>query len=122
MFGSFTEEPKLTVHPGVHAIFHTASPINFNIKTLEDFVGPAVNGNRSILNSAFYAGPQLKASVLTSSIAAITEVTKPDNHNFREADWNDWAYGAAQKSFTPDVAYFCLKVCGRTRIMEMAGR
>ncbi|KPI37671.1 putative uncharacterized oxido [Cyphellophora attinorum] len=77
---------------GVHAIIHTASPIDFSLKTLEDFVGPAVQGNTSILTSALnHAGPQLQSFVLTSSVAAVVDrwahpFTEP--YAYSEADWN----------------------------------
>lgn len=58
---------------------------------------PAISGTLSILASAYeYAGPQLQAFVLTSSLAAIFDPSKSP-HNFTEADWNEWAEAKAKE-------------------------
>jgi nucleoside-diphosphate-sugar epimerase len=99
--GAFDEAVK-----GVHAIIHTASPVDFTLKTVDEFFGPAVGGNLSILNSAKNAGPQLKAFVVTSSIAAIVDKWRlPADHDYTEADWNETAESVARAEFTAPVAY-----------------
>src|SRR6201999_556884 len=81
--GAFDEAVK-----GVHAIIHTASPVDFTLKTVDEFVGPAIGGNLSILESANIAGPQLKAFVVTSSIAAVVDRWRlPPDHDYTEPDW-----------------------------------
>jgi len=47
-----------------------------------------MNSNLSILNSALKASLQLRAFVLTASMAAISDVTQPEGYAFSEADWN----------------------------------
>jgi nucleoside-diphosphate-sugar epimerase len=92
---------------GVYAIIHTASPIDFSLKTLDDFFGPAVGGNLSILNSAKnHAGSQLKSFVLTSSIAAVVDKWRqaPD-HVYTEEDWNTSGEAVAREEFSVAVAY-----------------
>lgn len=90
---------------GVHAILHTASPVDFTLKTVDEFMHPAVNGNISILNSALSAGPQLEAFVLTSSIASIVDISKPDDYAFTEDDWNVNGEAIARKEFRAGPAY-----------------
>ncbi len=72
---------------GVHGVFHTASPISFNLHRYEDVVIPAVAGTVTLLNSALeHAGPQLESVVVTSSAASIVD-PKPDGYVFTEADF-----------------------------------
>jgi nucleoside-diphosphate-sugar epimerase len=72
---------------GVYGIFHTASPINFNLQTYEEVVIPAVAGTMTLLNSALeHAGPQLEAVIVTSSVAAISD-PKPPGYVFTEVDF-----------------------------------
>ena len=88
------EVPDMTVSgafdkavKGVHGIFHTASPINFNLQTYEEVVIPAVAGTVTLLNSALeHAGPQLEAVVVTSSATTILD-PKPPGYVFTEADF-----------------------------------
>jgi nucleoside-diphosphate-sugar epimerase len=78
---------------GVHAILHTASPINFSLPKYEDFLIPAVNGTVSILKAAkSHAGPQLEAVTITSSMSAIfpTQSTDP-TYSYTHKDWNTYA-------------------------------
>jgi len=105
---------------GVHAIIHTASPVDFKLKTLDAFLGPAVGGNISILNSARdVAGPQLKSFVVTSSIAAIVDKWRqaPD-HAYTEADWNENAETVARKEFTAPVAYGASKAAAERAVWK----
>lgn len=79
--------------------------MDFSLTNVEAFMHPAVNGNLSILNSALKAGPQLRAFVLTSSIAAISDVTQPEDYAFSEGDWNKSGERMARRYFLPGVAY-----------------
>jgi nucleoside-diphosphate-sugar epimerase len=97
------------INLGVEAIIHLASPVDFSLTSVEAFMHPAVNGNLSILNSALKAGPQLRSFVLTSSIAAISDVTKPEDYAFSEADWNRSGEKIARRYFLPGVAYAASK-------------
>jgi nucleoside-diphosphate-sugar epimerase len=111
--GAFDEAVK-----GVHSIIHTASPVDFNLTSVDAFYIPAVRGNLSILNSAnSKAGPQLKSFVLTSSIAAISDRWKqPVDHAYTEDDWNTSAEAVARADFTAPVAYGASKA-GAERAM-----
>jgi len=72
---------------GMHGIFHTASPINFNLHTYEEVVIPAVAGTETLLDSALqHAGPQLESIVVTSSVATIVD-PKSDGYVFTESDF-----------------------------------
>jgi nucleoside-diphosphate-sugar epimerase len=54
------------------AIIHTASPFNFTeAKTVSEFIEPAVQGTKQVLESAARHAPGLKRFVITSSFAAI---------------------------------------------------
>ncbi|KAA6413937.1 MAG: hypothetical protein FRX48_02299 [Lasallia pustulata] len=90
--GAFDEAVK-----GVTAIVHTASPLNYQLKTWDDFVTPAVNGNICVLTSALkHAGPQLEAFVMTSSLAATISHPNRKRYKSTEKDWNNWAESIAQ--------------------------
>jgi nucleoside-diphosphate-sugar epimerase len=110
--GAFDEAVK-----GVHGILHTASPVDFRLTTVDAFFTPAIQGNLSILNSAFHnAGPQFSSFVLTSSNAAIADRWRlPADHQYTESDWNLTGETIARESeaallagtgpFLPMVAY-----------------
>ncbi|KAF2794978.1 NAD(P)-binding protein [Melanomma pulvis-pyrius CBS 109.77] len=85
--GAFDEAVK-----DVTAIAHLASPVSFFFKDPEPVLHAAINGTKTLLNSALKAGPSLKTVVLMSSIAAIKNANPPP-YVFTEADWNDFAEG-----------------------------
>ena len=79
------------------AIIHTASPINFSFTTWDQFVPIAVAGAIGILTSAYkHAGPQLESFIITSSVAAIVDLTKR-KYAFSEKDWNTYSYDRAKE-------------------------
>lgn len=91
---------------GVHAIIHTASPLDFTLKTVDDYFIPAVNGNISLLNSMQAAGPQLESFVFCSSVSAVVDKWKqPPDYTYSEDDWNTSGEAVARKEFTAPVAY-----------------
>ncbi|ETN40007.1 uncharacterized protein HMPREF1541_04282 [Cyphellophora europaea CBS 101466] len=96
---------------GVHAIIHTASPVDFSLTTLEAFTGPAIQGVLFILHSALqHAGPQLRSFVLTSSIAAaVDRWTHPFGtpYAYSESDWNvnSTLVASDPTTFSPPIAY-----------------
>lgn len=100
--GAFDEAVK-----GVHAIIHTASPVDFSLKTVDEFFGPAVGGNLSILDSAKNAaGPQLTSFVVTSSVSSIVDKWRlPADHDYTEEDWNESGEKVARENFSAPVAY-----------------
>jgi len=82
--GAFDEAIK-----GVDAIAHTASPFYLTAASVEELIGPAVNGTVSILQSAAKYGQGVKRIVVTSSCASVLEPGK--DKVFTEEDWNELA-------------------------------
>ncbi|KDR69559.1 hypothetical protein GALMADRAFT_77258 [Galerina marginata CBS 339.88] len=75
----------------VDAIEHVASPLGSLTGELDDYIQPAVNGTRGILESAREYGTSVKRIVITSSGGAIVgKVTKPGSV-FDETNWGDYA-------------------------------
>jgi nucleoside-diphosphate-sugar epimerase len=70
----------------VDGIFHTASPLDFSLKTYEQLVIPAVRGSETLLASALKAGSQLTSVVVTSSVVAIVNPKDEPEYIFSEAD------------------------------------
>lgn len=100
--GAFDEAVR-----GVHAIIHTASPVDFSLATVDAYFGPAIGGNLSLLNSALNkAGHQLTSFVVTSSVGAVVDKERfPQNHQYQPHDWNESGEALARKSFCGSVAY-----------------
>ncbi|KAG9231618.1 hypothetical protein BJ875DRAFT_468946 [Amylocarpus encephaloides] len=91
--GAFDEAVK-----GVDGIFHTASPINFNLTTYEETVDIAVAGNTSLLDSALKAGPQLKSVVTTSSTVSVMDPKEEGSeYVFTEKDFASLALEESTK-------------------------
>ena len=104
---------------GVHAIIHTASPLDFRFKTLDEFMVPAIGGILSILNSTKQAGPQLKSFVVTSSTAAIVDRWKhPPTYGYSEADWNENSESVARAQFAAPVAYGASKTAAERALWK----
>lgn len=74
----------------VDGILHIASPFHFDATDpYKDLINPAVNGTKSLLQSAKAHGSRVKHVVITSSVAAVYGPPKGDNYVYSEADWND---------------------------------
>lgn len=87
----------LTDIPGVHGVFHTASPVDFSLQTWETVVEPAIRGNATLFESAAaHAGTQLQSIVVTSSGQAILSPDPPEGYVFTETDQNTWATDLAK--------------------------
>jgi nucleoside-diphosphate-sugar epimerase len=83
--------------PGIHGIFHAASPLNLDLATWESVVVPAVRGTEVLLNSALaHAGDQLEAVIVTSSGFALINNDAPAGYVMTEPDSNTWAVEAAK--------------------------
>ncbi|KAJ7490833.1 D-lactaldehyde dehydrogenase [Mycena latifolia] len=81
--GAFDEAVK-----GVDAIEHTASPFHHNADDPAELFEPAVKGTVGILDSALKYGKSVKRVVVTSSTAAVLNIsTEPQV--LSELDWND---------------------------------
>lgn len=107
---------------GVHAIIHTASPVDFTLTSVDAYFGPAIGGNLSILESAKeIAGPELKAFVVTSSIAAISDKWRlPADHAYSEIDWNETGESVARSEFSAPVAYGASKSAAERAVWKWA--
>jgi nucleoside-diphosphate-sugar epimerase len=82
--GAFDEAVK-----GVIAIAHLATPVSLTFTDPDYVISTAVNGTKSILESAGKE-PGLKHFVLMSSIVSVIG-ERPQGHVYTEADWNDSA-------------------------------
>ncbi|KAJ7635936.1 NAD-P-binding protein [Mycena rosella] len=75
---------------GVDAIEHTASPFHFQADDPAELLEPAIKGTVGILESARKYGKDVKRVVVTSSCAAVMNIsTEPQV--LSELDWNDQA-------------------------------
>ncbi|KAF2466761.1 NAD(P)-binding protein [Lindgomyces ingoldianus] len=89
--GAFDEAVK-----GVTGIAHMASPVSFFFKDPDPILHAAINGTRTMLDSALKAGSQLKTVVIISSIAAVKNQSQPP-YTFTEKDWNDFAEAECER-------------------------
>ena len=107
---------------GVHAIIHTASPVDFTLTTVDAYFGPAVGGNLSILNSALSnAGPQMTSFVATSSVGAVVDKERfPPNHRYTPVDWNISGEALAREKFNGQVAYGASKSVAERELWNWA--
>ena len=70
-------------------VVHAASPVMISATDPERaIIEPAVRGTRNVLESVVKAGT-VKRVVQTSSIAAVYDLTRPEDHVFTESDWNE---------------------------------
>ncbi|KAF7332838.1 D-lactaldehyde dehydrogenase [Mycena venus] len=83
--GAFDEAVK-----GVDAIEHTASPFHFQADDPAELLEPAIKGTVGILESARKHGKSVKRIVVTSSCAAVMNISTTPQV-LSEADWNDQA-------------------------------
>jgi len=82
-------EKAVISDPPFDIVIHTASPFHFNITdTKKDLLDPAIIGTTGILKAIKKSAPTVKRVVITSSFAAIINVTNPPKHPYSEADWN----------------------------------
>ncbi|ODV96578.1 hypothetical protein PACTADRAFT_48413 [Pachysolen tannophilus NRRL Y-2460] len=77
-------------------VIHVASPVDFTVKGdfEENFLKPAVNGTLNILNGIKNFAPQVTKLVITSSLAAIADLTRTNDKSFicSEKDWNPFTW------------------------------
>ncbi|KAJ7675152.1 D-lactaldehyde dehydrogenase [Mycena rosella] len=83
--GAFDEAVK-----GVDAIEHTASPFHFAADDPAELLEPAIKGTVGILESALKWGKSVKRVVVTSSTAAVLNVSK-EPQVLSDVNWNDQA-------------------------------
>ncbi|KAF2773916.1 flavonol reductase [Teratosphaeria nubilosa] len=101
--GAFDEAVK-----GVDGVIHTASPFTFDVQDFEkDLLIPAINGTNSILQAMEKYNPNVKRMVITSSFAALINISKGawPEHTYNEADWNLDTYETAKNG--PGLVAYC---------------
>ncbi|KAF8608519.1 NAD(P)-binding protein [Ceratobasidium sp. AG-I] len=81
--GAFDEAVK-----GVDAVAHTASPFHFQAEDPQSLIEPAVKGTIGILKSIQKNAPGVQRVVVTSSVAAVLDASKPTGTIYTENDWN----------------------------------
>lgn len=76
---------------------------------VRDLLDPAVNGTTSLLNSIFKYAPKVKRVVLTSSFAAIDDLSKGGRpgYTYTEKDWNPVTYAEASSPSTSGGVAYC---------------
>ena len=131
--------------PSVYGVIHTASPVDFRLKTVDAFYVPAVGGVGSIATSILEENKQrsadnknaIRSLILLSSIAAVVDKWKyppisdggPNNRDYTEDDWNVTGYSVARESevaakegtgkFLPMVAYGASKASAERSMWEL---
>ncbi|KAL4935564.1 hypothetical protein BDV06DRAFT_206733 [Aspergillus oleicola] len=103
-----------TAVKGVHGVIHTAAPFQvFGVEDNErDLLKPAIDGTLNILKSVHEFAPQVTRVVLTSSFAAMADISKGKwpGHVYSELDWNPTPYEvAAAKGAPAGLAYSTAK-------------
>lgn len=92
-------------------VIHSASPFNVALSDFEhEILIPAINGTVNILESVVKNAPSVTRVVITSSFAAIVDLSKGlrSGHTYTEEDWNPETYDVA-KSSNWGVAYCASK-------------
>ncbi|GEQ69535.1 hypothetical protein JCM33374_g3207 [Metschnikowia sp. JCM 33374] len=96
--GAFDE--ALKNHPEVTVFLHTASPFHFKVTDVEkELLKPAIEGTKNALNAIKAHGPQIKNVVVTSSFAAVLDLSKGSDpsHVFTEESWNPITWEQAKE-------------------------
>ncbi|QRV94714.1 NADPH-dependent methylglyoxal reductase GRE2 protein [Ceratobasidium sp. AG-Ba] len=86
--GAFDEVVK---NNKFNAVLHISSPVIFNVTDIEnDILKPAIKGTTGLLQSIKNRGPTVKRVVITSSFAAIVDLSKGDRpgYAYSEKDWD----------------------------------
>ncbi|KAH8811221.1 hypothetical protein F5884DRAFT_831092 [Xylogone sp. PMI_703] len=94
--GAYDEAVK-----GVDGVIHSASPFSYSLNDPEhEILIPAINGTTNILEAVSKSGPSVSRVVITSSFAAICDLSKAfrPGYTYTEADWNPETYEAAKTS------------------------
>lgn len=92
-------------------VLHIASPFTLDVKDNEtEVLVPAIAMTKSLLESASMYGTEIKRVVITSSFAAMVDLTKGlwPVHTYNEADWNQVTYDDA-KTADAGTAYVASK-------------
>ncbi|EGW34746.1 uncharacterized protein SPAPADRAFT_57813 [Spathaspora passalidarum NRRL Y-27907] len=106
--GAFDDAIKK--HPEVTVFLHTASPVSFSIKDIEnDLVKPAIEGTVNALSAIKNYGPQITRVVVTSSAVSILGFGPyfDSDKIYNEDDWNPITYEEGLTN--PHFGYFSSK-------------
>lgn len=83
------------------SVIHSASPFLYTkVDDNREFLDPAIKGTTEILKNIKAVAPSVKRVVITSSFAAIGDLSNPeqmDNKVMTEADWNPVTWEQAVK-------------------------
>lgn len=75
-------------HPPFDAVLHTASPFHYHAKDpKKDMIDPAIHGTMEILQAVKLYAPSVERVVVTSSFAAVMNMTEPVSR-YTESNWN----------------------------------
>ncbi|CAE6354736.1 unnamed protein product [Rhizoctonia solani] len=103
------------------SVLHTSSPLVLGFEDVEkDILKPAIQGTTEILKSAKEHGPTIKRVIITSSFAALANMTNPPSHVYSEKDWSAITYEYAVKN--PELAYFASKALAEKASWEFMER
>ncbi|KAJ5155139.1 hypothetical protein N7492_007942 [Penicillium capsulatum] len=94
----------------ITGVIHTASPFQFEAEdNHRDLLQPAIQGTSNLLGAIAKHAPQLRRLVVTSSFAAMIDLSKGPRpgYEYSEADWNPMRYEDVQAD-TPSVAAYCV--------------
>ena len=103
--GAFNEAVK-----GVDGVIHTATAFQLSVQDNErDLLRPAIEGTRYILEETEKNAPKVKRVVLTSSFAAMLDLSKGTwpGHVYDDKDWNPVTYEEASKKDAPAAVAYC---------------
>lgn len=84
----------------VDGVIHNASPFAFNVSDNEkELLLPAIQGTKSCLSAVKKFAPKVKRVVVTSSFAAIVDMSKGmrPGYVYTEKDWNPCTYEEAKE-------------------------
>lgn len=102
-------DKAVVADPPLDFVVHTASPFHWNVQDPEkDFLLPAVQGTKGLLQSVKEYAPAVQRVVVTSSFATILDKARGawPGTTFTEADWNPLTW---EDGFNPAVTYLVSK-------------
>lgn len=105
---------------GVDGVIHNASPFAFDVKDNEkELLKPAIQGTKGCLEAVKKFAPKVKRVVVTSSFAAIVDMSKGTRpgYTYSEKDWNPCSYEDAKKG-DGSVAYCASKAFAEREAWE----
>ncbi|EGG19600.1 NAD-dependent epimerase/dehydratase family protein [Cavenderia fasciculata] len=101
--GDLESADYLSIFKGSYAVIHCASPYVYTADDVQrDIIQPAIAGNLRVLEAA-QATPSIKKVIITSSTAAVTDLTK-QKEVYDESDWNDSASEATPYQYSKVLA------------------